>query len=200
MGFPPLIVAAVYTGLSRARHGAHCMAPRVPRGPTHDHRKARNFTDFRNRAILRRRYHYCMGLGSVLSIAVSGMTAAERRLEVSASNVANALSSGPLPDASAAIKASYPPAYIAQRVDQVEAPGGGTIAIVGSENPGAVPVYDPSAPYANGQGLVATPNVDFANEAIQQLMAKISFQSNAFVVRTYDQMMKTLLDIGSPRR
>jgi flagellar hook protein FlgE len=32
------------------------------------------------------------------------------------------------------------------------------------------------------------------------LLAKVSFASNAFVVRTYDQMMKTLIDIGSPRR
>jgi flagellar basal-body rod protein FlgC len=141
-----------------------------------------------------------MGLGSVLSIAVSGMTAAERRLEVSASNVANALSSGPTADASPAIKASYPPAYVAQRVNQVEAPGGGTIATVGPDGKGTESVYDPSAPYADSKGLVATPTVDFANEAVQQLLAKVSFASNAFVVRTYDQMMKTLIDIGSPRR
>jgi len=141
-----------------------------------------------------------MGLSSVLSIAVSGMTAAERRLEVSASNVANALSSGPLPDASPAIQAAYPPAYVAQRVNQVEAPGGGTIATVGPDGTGTVPVYDPGAPYADAKGLVATPNVDLANEAVQQLLAKVSFASNAFVVRTYDEMMKTLLDIGEPRR
>jgi flagellar basal-body rod protein FlgC len=141
-----------------------------------------------------------MGLGAVLSIAVSGMTAASRRLEVSASNVANALSSGPLPDAGPAIQASYPAAYIAQRVDQVETPGGGTIANVGPENPGTVPVYDPGAPYADAKGMVAAPNVDLTNEAVQQLLTRVSFASNVMVVRTYAEMMKTLLEVGQPSR
>ena len=47
----------------------------------------------------------------VLSIATSGLVAAARRLEVSARNVANALSSGPTPDADPAIKESFPAAY-----------------------------------------------------------------------------------------
>ena len=136
-----------------------------------------------------------MSIGSVLSIAMSGMTAATRRLEVSARNVANASSSGPLPDADPAIKESFPAAYVAQRVDQVEAAGGGTIANVGPASPGTVPTYDPTAPYANDKGMVAAPNVDFANEAVQQLLARVTFVANAQVVRTYDRMMKSLLDI-----
>jgi flagellar basal-body rod protein FlgC len=136
-----------------------------------------------------------MSVGAVLSIALSGMNAAARRLEVSARNVANASSSGPLPDADPAIKASFPAAYVAQRVDQVEAAGGGTIANVGPASPGTVPTYDPSAPYANDKGLVAAPNVDLANEAVQQLLARVTFAANVQVVRTYERMMKSLLDI-----
>jgi flagellar basal-body rod protein FlgC len=49
------------------------------------------------------------------SIAVSGMTAASLRLQVSASNVANALSSGPLPGSAGAGNFSSP--YIPLRVD-----------------------------------------------------------------------------------
>ena len=131
----------------------------------------------------------------VLSIATSGMVAATRRLEVSARNVANASSSGPSADADAAIKESYPAAYNALRVDQVEAAGGGTIAIVNQASPGTVPVFDPSAPYADAKGMVSAPNVDFANEAVQQLLARVTFVANAQVVRTYDRMMKSLLDI-----
>ena len=131
----------------------------------------------------------------VLSIATSGLVAATRRLEVSARNVANASSSGPSPDADAAIKQSYPAAYNALRVDQVEAAGGGTIAIVNQASPGTVPVFDPSAPYADAKGMVSAPNVDFANEAVQQLLARVTFVANAQVVRTYDRMMKSLLDI-----
>jgi flagellar basal-body rod protein FlgC len=125
------------------------------------------------------------------------MTAATRRLEVSARNVANASSSGPSADAGAAIKESYPAAYNALRVDQVEAAGGGTIAIVNQDSPGTVPVFDPGAPYADAKGMVSAPNVDFANEAVQQLLARVTFAANAQVVRTYDRMMKSLLDIKS---
>jgi flagellar basal-body rod protein FlgC len=125
------------------------------------------------------------------------MTAASRRLEVSARNIANASSSGPLPDASAQVQASFPPAYVAERVDQVEAPGGGTIANVGPDSPGTVPSYDPSAPYANDKGQVAAPNVDLANEAVQQILARENFAANVAVVRTYERMMKSLLDIKS---
>ena len=132
-----------------------------------------------------------------MSIALSGMTAATRRLEVSARNVANASSSNPSADADAAIKESYPAAYNALRVDQVEAAGGGTIAIVNQASPGTVPVFDPSAPYADAKGMVSAPNVDFANEAVQQLLARVTFAANAQVVRTYDRMMKSLLDIKS---
>src|SRR5262245_12015677 len=79
---------------------------------------AYNFTEFRKSSLSPPRYEKGMGLGSVLSIALSGMTAATRRLEVSARNIANASSSGPLPDASDEIKAKFPAAYVAQRVDQ----------------------------------------------------------------------------------
>ena len=50
-------------------------------------------------------------------IASSGLPAASRRLEVSASNVANQLDSGPLPGSPNA--GNFPAAYVPQRVDQV---------------------------------------------------------------------------------
>jgi flagellar basal-body rod protein FlgC len=130
-----------------------------------------------------------------LSIALSGMTAASRRLEVSARNVANALSSGPTADADPAVKASYPAAYAPLRVDQVQTAGGGTLANVAPASPSHVTTYDPQAPYADANGMVAAPNVDFANEAVQQVVARYTFAMNVQVVRTYAQMMKSLLDI-----
>ena len=134
-------------------------------------------------------------MSAILSIAASGMAAATRRLEVSASNVANALSDGPLPSADAAIRAQYPAAYMPLRVDQVETAGGGTAAVVGNVTPGYVSSYDPGAPFADANGMVAAPNVDLAGEAVQQLIARYTFVMNAVVVRSYEQMMKSLLDI-----
>jgi flagellar basal-body rod protein FlgC len=130
---------------------------------------------------------------SILSIAASGLAAASRRLEVSASNVANASDTGPLPDATNA--ANLPPVYAAQRVNQVDVAGGGTIANVSTVSPSYVTQYDPTAPFADKNGLVAAPNVDLANEAVQQITARIDFAANAKVIEAYSAMMKTLLDI-----
>ena len=57
--------------------------------------------------------------------------------------------------------------------------------------------YDPSAPYANQDGLVAAPNVDLADEMIQQLMATYAYAANARVVTSYNQMVKSLFDINA---
>ncbi len=93
------------------------------------------------------------------TIAVSGMNAAALRLQVSASNVANAESGGPLPGAANA--AGYPAAYNALTVDQTAMADGSTRATVAVATPGTVLAYDPTAPYADAQGMVAAPNVDF---------------------------------------
>src|SRR5262245_5125325 len=134
-------------------------------------------------------------MSSVLSIAISGMQAATTRLQVSANNVANVLSTGALPDQQGNYPEGAQRAYTPQRVDQADLIGGGTRAIVSGLWPSYVPTYDPGSPYANADGQVASPNVDLTEEAIQQLVAQYTFAANARVVTTYDQMVKSLLDI-----
>ncbi|MBX9777124.1 MAG: flagellar biosynthesis protein FlgC [Xanthobacteraceae bacterium] len=136
-------------------------------------------------------------MSSVQSIAVSGMLAATQRLQVSAQNVANVRSDGALPDAQGnyAPDASRP--YTPLRVDQVDLASGGTRAVVTEVAPSYVATYDPSAPYANQDGMVAAPNVDLADEMIQQLMATYAYAANARVVTSYNQMVKSLFDISA---
>lgn len=129
----------------------------------------------------------------VSSIALSGMSVASLRLQVSANNVANAASSGPLAGASAG--ASFPLPYAAERVIQVARADGGTSATVGTASPATVPFFDPTAPFADSHGMVASPNVDLANEIVQQLTARLSFTANAALVRADAKMTATLLDI-----
>jgi flagellar basal-body rod protein FlgC len=132
-------------------------------------------------------------MSSILSIAASGLAAASRRLEVSASNVANALDTGPLPGAPNPTAA--PPAYVPQHLVQTSVAGGGTATTVTNVSPSYTSGYDPTAPYADKNGQVAAPNVDLANEAIQQITARYAFAANAKVVQVDAEMMKTLLDI-----
>ena len=134
-------------------------------------------------------------MSSILSIAVSGITAASERLQVSANNVANANSDGPLPSADPAIAAQYPQAYVPQTVNQVETAGGGTKAVVSNVQPATVPAYDPTAPYADQNGMVAEPNVNYTTEAMQQLTARYDMVFNVYVARVYSRLMKSLVDI-----
>ena len=144
---------------------------------------------------------------STLSIATSGLSAASLRLEVTASNIANALTTGPLPasegsNASGAANSnsnSNFSAYVPLQVNQVDQTNGstpgGTNAVVSTVSPSFVPQYDPNSPFANQDGLIAAPNVDLASQFVQLLTAKYSFAANAKVMQAYDNTQKSLLDI-----
>ena len=127
------------------------------------------------------------------TIAVSGLNAAALRLDIAASNIANALSDGPLPDA--ANVGAFPPAYTPLRVTQTAVVGGGTRAIAIAVSPATVPAYDPGAPFTDSNGMVASPNVDLATEVVQLLIARYSFAASAQVIRADAQMSAVLLNI-----
>jgi flagellar basal-body rod protein FlgC len=143
---------------------------------------------------------------STLSIATSGLSAASLRLNVAANNIANSLSSGPLPPssgpgasgggaASSNSNSSFPPAYVPLQVNQTDQASGGTVATVSPISPSFVAQYDPTASFANQDGLVAAPNVDLASQFVQLLTAKYSFAANAKVIQAYDNTTQSLLDI-----
>jgi flagellar basal-body rod protein FlgC len=127
------------------------------------------------------------------AIAVSGLKVASLRLQVAASNIANSLSIGPLPDAANAEK--FPAAYSALRVNQNDVVGAETSATVTTTTPATVSSYEPTAPFADGNGMVAGPNVDLANELVQLLVARYTFAANAQVIRADGQMSASLLNI-----
>jgi flagellar basal-body rod protein FlgC len=132
-------------------------------------------------------------MSSISTIALSGLNAAARRLDVSASNVANVDSDGALP-VNGEVPSGAPQAYVPLQVVQSESATGGTQTSVTSVTPSNVATSDPSAPFANQDGLVAAPNVDLAQEMIGQLVAKYSYMANAKVIAADDRMTKTLID------
>ena len=142
---------------------------------------------------------------SILSIATSGLSAASLRVNVAASNIANVRTTGPLPasgessSSAGAASSTYPAAYVPLRVDQVDQSSGstpgGTIATVSTVSPSYTAQSDPSAPFANQDGLVAAPNVDLASEFVQLAAAKYSFIANAKVMQAYSETTESLLDI-----
>ena len=134
-------------------------------------------------------------MSSISTIALSGMKAATRRLEVSASNVANVMSTGALPNADGTVPAGAPSAYAPLELVQTESAGGGTQTTVTTATPSTTAVSDPQAPFANQNGLVAAPNIDLSQEMVGQMIASYSFAANATVMKVDAQMNKALLNI-----
>jgi flagellar basal-body rod protein FlgC len=105
-------------------------------------------------------------MSSISTIALSGMNAAARRLQVSASNIANATSTG-----------------------------GGTQTSVTAVTPSTITVSDPQSPLANQNGLVAAPNVGLTLALVSQVIALDSYAANATVMKVDDSMSKMLFNI-----
>jgi flagellar basal-body rod protein FlgC len=130
---------------------------------------------------------------SAITIGLSGMRAAEARLEATASNVANAGSTGQIPSPGATH-----PVYAPVRVELSEAASGGAPGGVSArlvrDPTGYVPVSDPTSPDANAQGLVALPGVDLASEMVDLIAARVQYAASAQVVRAAGDMQKKALD------
>jgi flagellar basal-body rod protein FlgC len=127
-------------------------------------------------------------MNSIVTNALSGLNAARKRLEVSAANVANVDSDGALPDSDGAPNAPLP--YTPLRVEQLPLPSGGTFAIVVPVDPRLVRRYAPNSPAANAAGIVASPNVDLAGEAVSQLAATQAYKANLRVLKVAQDLQE----------
>ena len=134
-------------------------------------------------------------MSNITTITLSGMNAATRRLGVSASNVANAMSTGALSNADGMVPPGEPTTYEPLEVVQTASAGGGTQTTVTTTTPSTTTAYDPQAPFANQNGLVAAPNVDLSQEMVDQMIASYSFAANATVMTADGRMTSTLLNI-----
>lgn len=137
------------------------------------------------------------GVRTMLSTVspLSGMKAASVRLSVAASNIANVNSNGALSNQVNAQQA-YQPLWVEQTSVAGADGANATQAIVREVSPGQVPAYDPTASYANEQGMVATPNVDILNEMLNLTLAKEDYILNAQVAQTINDLVQKLFDLS----
>ena len=137
-------------------------------------------------------------LMNIFQVAGSAMSAQSQRLNVTASNLANADSvTGP----------DGKPYRAKEVVFQTEPLGG---ARTGSgQGVGGVQVskiiddptpmktsYDPSNPAADANGYVTTPNVDPVQEMVNMISASRSYQADIETLNTAKQLMVKTLSIG----
>ncbi len=130
-----------------------------------------------------------------MAIAASGMAAASASLTATASNVANTDTAGPVPAGGpgAPVPANSGLYQPVSAVTQTSS-GGGVTSAISDTLPSYTLAYDPTAPFANLQGMVATPNVDPVAQAVNQISASDAFRANLAVFETASKDFKSLLD------
>jgi len=137
-----------------------------------------------------------MSLFDVFGIAGSAMSSESVRLNVTASNLANAQSIGP--DEASTYHARHPVfSAVMQSMQGVESPGIGVRVdgIVQSQAP-LEQRYEPGHPMANDEGYVYLPNVNMIDEMSNMISASRSYQSNVEVLNTSKQLMLATLRLG----
>jgi flagellar basal-body rod protein FlgC len=129
---------------------------------------------------------------NIFSVAGSAMSAQSQRMNVTASNLANAESvAGP----------DGQPYRAKQVVFEVAASGqqdiGGVKVSSVVEDPSpARMVFDPKSPHANADGYVAMPNVNVVEEMTNMISASRSYQANVEVLNTAKTLMLKTLTVG----
>ncbi|CNF66464.1 flagellar basal body rod protein FlgC [Yersinia mollaretii] len=133
-----------------------------------------------------------MSTFSIFDISGSAMAAQSKRLNVSASNMANADSiAGP----------DGQPYRARQVIFQVDSAPGQEIGgvrvgdVVESTEPDRM-VYEPANPLADDKGYVRMPNVNVVSEMVNTISASRSYQANVEVMNTAKSMMLKTLTLG----
>lgn len=129
-----------------------------------------------------------------ISIALTGLTAQKQRLSASASNIANVLTSGAVPE-SGASSTVYRPLRAQLTSLQSDGQGTGVRAEVTPDENGYTVVFDPSSSYANSAGEIAVPNVDPNTEMVNLMETKMAFKADLSVIKVAKEMDQALLDI-----
>ncbi|NDK98296.1 flagellar basal body rod protein FlgC [Photorhabdus bodei] len=133
-----------------------------------------------------------MSLLSVFDIASSALSAQSQRLNVSASNMANADSvAGPDGQPYRAKQVVFRVAAAAGQ----ETGGVRVSEIVDDPTPFRLE-YQPGHPLADERGYVRMPNVDMVGEMINTISASRSYQANVEVFNTTKSMILKTLMIG----
>lgn len=131
-------------------------------------------------------------LFNIFNISGSAMTAQSQRLNVVASNLANADSAtGPDGKPYKAKQVVFETAPVAG-----QAAAGVKVSKVVEDNSPMKVVYDPKHPMANEQGYVTLPNVNPVDEMVNMISASRSYQNNVDVMNTSKSLLLKTLTIG----
>ncbi len=133
-----------------------------------------------------------MSLFGVFNVAGSAMSAQAQRLNVVASNLANAdsatSSTGQVYKAKQVVFSAVP-------VNGAEATGVKVSQVVEDKSPPRV-MYDPKSPLADAKGYVNMPNVNVVEEMVNMISASRSYQTNVDTMNAAKTMLQKTLTLG----
>ena len=123
-----------------------------------------------------------------VDIAISGMRAHGKSVEVIHSNVANIRTTDagkgePYRRLEATLKADG------------EGLSGVSVGKISADKGDFLRILDPGNPEADAEGYVSMPNIDLAKEMINLNMATRAYQTNAAILKRYQKMVETSLEL-----
>jgi flagellar basal-body rod protein FlgC len=138
-----------------------------------------------------------MSLQRIFDVAASAVSAQSQRLNVVASNLANADSvAGPDGQAYKARQVVFQTQLVGAAGDQNTANVGVRVSTISeSQTPGRR-VHDPKHPAADSEGYVTFSNVSPVEEMVNMISASRSYQNNIEVMNTARSLLLKTLQLG----
>jgi flagellar basal-body rod protein FlgC len=135
-----------------------------------------------------------MSLFKIFDISSSAVSAQSQRLNVVASNLANAESvAGPDGKPYKARQVVFQ----THNFDADPTAAGVNVAKVVEDNSAPRKVHDPQNPAADAEGFVTLPNVNVVEEMVNMISASRGYQSNIDVMNTAKSLLQQTLQMGS---
>jgi flagellar basal-body rod protein FlgC len=135
-----------------------------------------------------------MSLLKIFDVSSSAIAAQSQRLNVVASNLANAESiAGPDGQPYKARQVVFQ----TQNIGADPAAAGVKVAQVVQDNTPARRIHDPTNPLADADGMVTMPNVNPVEEMVNMISASRSYQTNVDVMNTAKSLLQKVLQLGT---
>ena len=137
-----------------------------------------------------------MGMLSIFNISGSAASAQSQRLNVVASNLANADTvAGPNGQAYKARQVTFQTELMGQTANDATAAGVRVSTVSEDQTPGRR-VHDPKHPSADADGLVTYSNVNAVEEMVNMISASRSYQNNLEVMNTAKTLLLKTIQLG----
>jgi flagellar basal-body rod protein FlgC len=137
-----------------------------------------------------------MSMLNIFNVAGSAVSAQSQRLNVVASNLANADTvAGPDGQAYKARQVSFQTQLLGASADDA-ASAGVTVSTISENNTPGRRVHDPKHPGADADGYVTYSNVNPVEEMVNMISASRSYQNNIEVMNTAKTLLLKTLQLG----